>query len=118
MDDHDWLAERFEAHRTHLRAVAYRILGSPADAEDAVQEAWLRLSRSDSSQVENLGGWLTTVVARVSLNMLQSRKTRREDPLAPICPRRSPPARTAPGRSIRRCWPTRWAWRCWWCWTR
>ena len=80
MDDHDWLAERFEAHRTHLRAVAYRILGSPADAEDAVQEAWLRLSRSESSQVENLGGWLTTVVARVSLNMLQSRKTRREDP--------------------------------------
>jgi RNA polymerase sigma-70 factor (ECF subfamily) len=80
MDTDDRLAERFEAHRTHLRAVAYRILGSPADAEDAVQEAWLRLSRSDSSQVENLGGWLTTVVARVSLNMLQSRKTRREDP--------------------------------------
>src|SRR6516165_3438289 len=80
MDTHDWLAERFEAHRAHLRAVAYRILGSPADAEDAVQEAWLRLFRSDSSQVENLGGWLTTVVARVSLNMLQSRKTRREDP--------------------------------------
>jgi RNA polymerase sigma-70 factor (ECF subfamily) len=80
MDDHDWLAERFEEHRTHLRAVAYRILGSPADADDAVQEAWLRLARSDSSQVENLGGWLTTVVARVSLNMLQSRKTRREDP--------------------------------------
>jgi len=80
MDTHDWLAERFEAHRAHLRAVAYRILGSPADAEDAVQEAWLRLSRSDSSQVENLGGWLTTVVARVSLTMLQSRKTRREDP--------------------------------------
>jgi RNA polymerase sigma-70 factor, ECF subfamily len=80
MDTHDWLAERFEEHRTHLRAVAYRILGSPADADDAVQEAWLRLSRSDSSQVENLGGWLTTVVARVSLNMLQSRKTRREDP--------------------------------------
>jgi len=80
MQTHDWLAERFEAHRAHLRAVAYRILGSPADAEDAVQEAWLRLSRSDSSQVENLGGWLTTVVARVSLNMLQSRKTRREDP--------------------------------------
>src|SRR5690349_15322466 len=80
MDTHDWLAERFETHRAHLRAVAYRILGSPADAEDAVQEAWLRLSRSDSSEVENLGGWLTTVVARVSLNMLQSRKTRREDP--------------------------------------
>src|SRR5436305_834561 len=60
MDAHDWLAERFEAHRTHLRAVAYRILGSPADADDAVQEAWLRLARSDSSEVENLGGWLVT----------------------------------------------------------
>jgi RNA polymerase sigma-70 factor, ECF subfamily len=80
MQTHDWLARRFEEHRTHLRAVAYRILGSPADADDAVQEAWLRLARSDSSQVENLGGWLTTVVARVSLNMLQSRKTRREEP--------------------------------------
>ena len=80
METHDWLAERFEEHRTHLRAVAYRILGSISDADDAVQEAWLRLARSDSSRVENLGGWLTTVVARVSLNMLQSRKTRREDP--------------------------------------
>jgi RNA polymerase sigma-70 factor (ECF subfamily) len=80
MESHDWLAERFEEHRTHLRAVAYRILGSISDADDAVQEAWLRLARSDSSEVENLGGWLTTVVARVSLNMLQSRKTRREDP--------------------------------------
>jgi RNA polymerase sigma-70 factor (ECF subfamily) len=80
METHDWLAERFEEHRIHLRAVAYRILGSISDADDAVQEAWLRLARSDSSQVENLGGWLTTVVARVSLNMLQSRKTRREDP--------------------------------------
>jgi len=80
MDTHDWLAERFEEHRAHLRAVAYRILGSTSDADDAVQEAWLRLARSDSSQVENLGGWLTTVVARVSLNMLQSRKARREDP--------------------------------------
>jgi RNA polymerase sigma-70 factor (ECF subfamily) len=80
METHDRLAERFEEHRTHLRAVAFRILGSISDADDAVQEAWLRLARSDSSQVENLGGWLTTVVARVSLNMLQSRKTRREDP--------------------------------------
>ena len=86
METHDWLAERFEEHRTHLTAVAYRILGSPADADDAVQEAWLRLARSDSSQVENLGGWLTTVVARVSLNMLQSRKTRREDPVGSQLP--------------------------------
>jgi RNA polymerase sigma factor (sigma-70 family) len=95
MDDHDWLAERFEQHRTHLRAVAYRILGSAVDADDAVQEAWLRLARSDSSQVENLGGWLTTVVARVSLNMLQSRRTRREDPAGSLLPEQT--ADTADG---------------------
>jgi RNA polymerase sigma-70 factor (ECF subfamily) len=81
MGEHDWLAERFEAHRTHLRAVAYRMLGSLAEADDAVQEAWLRLSRADTSDVENLGGWLTTVVARVCLNMLRSRTSRREEPL-------------------------------------
>src|SRR5262245_20212778 len=81
MDEHDWLAERFEANRTHLRAVAYRMLGSLSEADDAVQEAWLRLSRSDTSTVENLGGWLTTVVARVCLDMLRSRKSRREEPL-------------------------------------
>ena len=81
MDERDWLAERFETHRTHLRAVAYRMLGSLSEAEDAVQEAWLRLSRSDTSGVENLGGWLTTVVARVSLDMLRSRTSRREEPL-------------------------------------
>jgi RNA polymerase sigma factor (sigma-70 family) len=77
----EWLAGQFEEHRPHLRAVAYRMLGSAGDAEDAVQEAWLRLSRDDRSDVENLGGWLTTVVARISLNMLRSRATRREDPL-------------------------------------
>ena len=81
MDESDWLAERFEEHRTRLRAVAYRMLGSVSDADDAVQEAWLRLSRTDASRVENLGGWLTTVVARVSLNMLRSRDVRREQPL-------------------------------------
>jgi RNA polymerase sigma factor (sigma-70 family) len=81
MDEHDWLAGRFEEHRNHLRAVAYRMLGSFSDADDAVQEAWLRLSRADTSAVENLGGWLTTIVARVSLNMLQSRKARREEPM-------------------------------------
>jgi RNA polymerase sigma factor (sigma-70 family) len=81
MDERDWLAERFEDHRTHLRAVAYRMLGSLSEADDAVQESWLRLSRTDTSEVENLGGWLTTVVARVSLNMLRSRKVRREEPL-------------------------------------
>jgi RNA polymerase sigma factor (sigma-70 family) len=81
MDEREWLAERFEEHRTRLRAVAYRMLGSLSEADDAVQEAWLRLNRTDASQVENLGGWLTTVVARVSLNMLRSRKVRREEPL-------------------------------------
>src|SRR5918912_3275901 len=81
MDQHDWLAARFEEHRPHLRAVAYRLLGSLNEAEDAVQDAWLRLSRADTRGVENLGGWLTTVVARVCLNMLQARKTRREEPL-------------------------------------
>src|SRR5262245_18911430 len=81
MDEHEWLAERFEEHRTRLRAVAYRMLGSLSEADDAVQEAWLRLSRTDASAVENLGAWLTTVVARVSLNMLRSRRARREEPL-------------------------------------
>ena len=86
MDERDWLAARFEENRTHLRAVAFRMLGSMSEAEDAVQESWLRLSRSDTSDVENLGGWLTTVVARVSLDMLRSRKSRREDPLDPNLP--------------------------------
>ncbi len=81
MSDTTWLAERFEEHRDHLRGVAYRMLGSFAEADDAVQEAWLRTSRADTSEVDNLGGWLTTVVARVCLNMLRSRTTRREDPL-------------------------------------
>src|SRR6266545_7639361 len=81
MDEHEWLAERFEAHRTHLRAVAYRMLGDLSEADDAVQEAWLRLSRSDTRGVENLGRWLTTVVARICLDMLRLRKSRREEPL-------------------------------------
>ncbi len=81
MDERDWMAERFEEHRTRLRAVAYRMLGSLSEADDAVQEAWLRLSRTDRSEIENLGGWLTTVVARVALKMLRSRKLRREEPL-------------------------------------
>src|SRR5919106_6489451 len=81
MDERDWLAQQFEEHRTRLRAVAYRMLGSLSEADDAVQETWLRLSRIDADEVENLGGWLTTVVARVSLNMLQSRRSRREVPL-------------------------------------
>jgi RNA polymerase sigma factor (sigma-70 family) len=86
MDEDDFLAERFEENRTHLRAVAYRMLGSLSEAEDAVQETWLRLSRSDTSGVENLGGWLTTVVARVCLDMLRSRKSRREESLGARVP--------------------------------
>jgi RNA polymerase sigma-70 factor (ECF subfamily) len=78
MNDQDWLAERFEADRSHLRGIAYRMLGSLTEADDAVQEAWIRLSRTDTSDVDNLRAWLTTVVGRVSLNMLRSRKTRRE----------------------------------------
>jgi len=81
MDQREWLAGQFEEHRTRLRAVAYRMLGSLSEADDAVQEAWLRLSRSDSGEIDNLGAWLTTVVARVSLNMLRSRRSRREEPL-------------------------------------
>src|SRR6516165_6667072 len=74
----DWLAQRFETHRGHLRRVAYRMLGSLGEAEDAVQEAWLRLSRSEANDIDNLGGWLTTVVSRVCLDMLRSRKIRGE----------------------------------------
>src|SRR5256712_13041811 len=80
MNQHDWMAELFEAHRQRLRTVAYRMLGSQSEADDAVQETWLRLSRADTSGVENLGGWLTTVVGRVCLDMLRSRKSRREHP--------------------------------------
>ncbi len=79
MNEHNWLAEQFEESRSHLRAVAYRMLGSVSDAEDAVQEAWLRLSRSDAGGVGNLKGWLTTVVARLCLDILRSRKSRREE---------------------------------------
>src|ERR671937_1359676 len=82
MTELELLAERFEAQRPRLRAVAYRMLGSLAEAEDAVQEAWLRVSRAGAGEVDNLAGWLTTVVARVCLNMLESRKARREQPLA------------------------------------
>ncbi len=77
--EHEWLAEQFEANRSHLRAVAYRMLGSQSEAEDAVQESWLHVSRADANSVQNLNGWLTTVVARVCLDMLRSRKSRREE---------------------------------------
>lgn len=86
MDEREIVAQQFEQHRSHLHAVAFRMLGSPSEADDAVQEAWLRLNRSDTSAVDNLGGWLTTVVARVCLDMLRSRTSRREDPLAPGVP--------------------------------
>ncbi len=86
MADTEWLAAVFEQQRAHLRAVAYRLLGSMADADDAVQDTWLRLSRADATEVENLGGWLTTVVARVSLNMLRSRRYRREEPVGDSWP--------------------------------
>ena len=86
MDEGDWLAERFEAHRPRLHAVAHRMLGSAAEADDAVQEAWLRLSRSDTSGVENMAGWLTTIVARVCLDLLRYRRSRREEPVGEHVP--------------------------------
>ena len=86
LDQSNFLGEKFEANRAHLRAVAYRMLGSTSEVDDAVQETWLRLSRSDTSTVENLGGWLTTVVARVCLDMLRARKSRREEPMGPQVP--------------------------------
>jgi RNA polymerase sigma-70 factor (ECF subfamily) len=86
VDEREYMTEQFEEHRDHLRAVAYRMLGSVSEADDAVQEAWLRLTRADRSDVQNLGGWLTTVVSRVCLDMLRSRKARREEPLGPHIP--------------------------------
>ena len=83
MDEKDWLAKRFDETRAHLRAVAHRMLGSASEADDALQEAWLKLSRADSREVNNLGGWLTTVVARVCLDMLRSRQSRREESFTP-----------------------------------
>src|SRR6266511_4889180 len=86
MDDYDGLVEHFEAHRTRMRAMAYRMLGSLSEADDAVQDAWLHLSRADTSGVANLGGWLTTVVARICLDMLRARNARREEPLGVYVP--------------------------------
>ena len=113
MNEKEVLAEQFEANRGQLRAVAYRMLGSLAEADDAVQEAWLRLNRSDAGSVENLGGWLTTVVARVCLDMLRSRKSRREDPSDFYVP--DPILSRGGGQrpgTTRRCSPTRSAWPC------
>src|ERR1044071_8371876 len=86
MQEHDWLATRFEEARPHLRAVAYRMLGPTSEADDAVQEAWLRFCRADTRDVDNLRGWLTTVTARICLDMLRSRTARREEPLTPYVP--------------------------------
>jgi len=86
MTERDWLTQRFAEDRGRLMALAYRMLGSRGDAEDAVQEAWLRVSRADTGQVENPAGWLTTVVARVCLNMLESRRARREEPAGALPP--------------------------------
>src|ERR671912_870826 len=106
MGEQDRLAERFETHRGHLRAVAYRMLGSLSEADDAVQEAWLRLSRAGADSIENLTGWLTRVVARVCLDMLRARTARREEPRG-----LQPSGAMADGRgaipSRRRCWPRR-----------
>jgi len=87
MTERDWLTEQFENNRSHLRAVAYRMLGSLTEADDAVQECWLRLNRSNTDNVENLGGWLTTVMSRICLDMLRHRKSRREDPIEPAAPK-------------------------------
>ena len=95
--DDDWLVDGFESHRTHLRTVAYRMLGSWGEADDAVQEAWFRLNRSDATEIDNLGGWLTTVVGRVSLDMLRSRASRREDPVGADLPDPVPLAQTSVG---------------------
>jgi RNA polymerase sigma factor (sigma-70 family) len=117
VEDRDWLVERFEAHRPRLRSVAYRMLGSAGEADDAVQEAWFRLSRADTGDVDNLGGWLTTVVARVCLDMLRSRGSRREEPWTSACPTRSWVTGTVATPSARPCWARGSGWRCWWSWT-
>ncbi|NKZ04531.1 sigma-70 family RNA polymerase sigma factor [Actinomadura latina] len=91
MVEHDWLNERFAEHQGRLRALAYRMLGSPTEAEDAVQEAWLRVGRADTGQIENPGGWLTTIVARVCLNMLEARRTRREESTGALPPEPAAP---------------------------
>ena len=111
MTDEQLTAE-FEEQRPHLRAVAYRMLGSVSEADDAVQEAWLRASRADTSDVENMRAWLTTVVARVSLDMLRSRRSKREEPLGVHVPEPVVSSRRASSRSTRRSWPTRSDWRC------
>jgi RNA polymerase sigma-70 factor (ECF subfamily) len=112
MDDRDFLAEQFQEHRLRLRAVAYRMLGSTSEADDAVQEAWIRLSRSSAAEIDNLEAWLVTVVGRVALNMLRSRKRRREEPLDAHLPDPIVDRATASTPSTRRCSLTPSASRC------
>ena len=119
MDEHDALAGQFELYRGQLRAVAARMLGSLSEADDAVQEAWLRLSRADVSGVASLEAWLRTVVSRICLDLLRARQSRREEPWAgrwPPRPRAAARPR-GPTRSVRPCSSTRSAAPCWWCWT-
>jgi hypothetical protein len=118
MDEHQWMAERFEAERPHLQAVAYRMLGSLSEADDAVQESWLRLSRSETSGIDNLGGWLTTVVAHICLDLLRQRRSRREESLEAVVPEAIESREEGSTQSRKRCWPTRSGWRCWSCSTR
>ncbi|MGR4871750.1 sigma factor [Variovorax sp. LARHSF232] len=123
MDAQILLAERFQAQRNRLRGVAYRMLGSLSEAEDAVQETWLRLGRTEAGEIANLAGWLTTVIGRVCLDMLRSRKSRREDSLdadddAVCTPSPSPKAPAVAIRRPKPNWRMPSAWRCWWCWRR
>ena len=106
MDEPDWLAEQFEANRTRLQAVAYRMLGSLSEADDAVQEAWLRLHRTDTGEIANIGGWLTTVVSRVCLDMLRSRKARREESMEAHATKQAMDRKPGAIPSRKRCWPT------------
>src|SRR5437016_3119253 len=117
MTEQEWLAERFEEHRTRLRAVAYRMLGSVGEADDAVQEAWLRLSRQNADEIENLAGWRRWSVAWRSTCCAPALRGAR-NLSARRCPSRSSTAPTGPTPSTKRCWPTRSGSRCWWCWRR
>ena len=112
MNERNYLAEQFEENRAHLRSVAYRMLGSVSEVDDAVQEAWLRLSRADTAGIDNLGGWLTTVVARVCLDMLRSRKSRREEPFTPHAPEPLRPAQAEAAPSMKRSSRIRSGWHC------
>src|SRR5262249_20594312 len=113
MDEHEWLANQFEANRSHLQAVAYRMLGSVSEANDAIQESWLRLSRSDARGVENLGGWLTTVVARICLDMLRSRKRTARNHLMHLYLSQALALRADLTPNTKQCSPTRLALPCW-----